>query len=303
MIFRIDPKLPIVWRDPNTIQFGSLEPVLKLGGIDVARERIITALKVGASRSALEMIASSSKLPVQQLDALLEELSSVFEKPQKPYAIKRLGIVGSGSTVDRVIQLLSELGFMVLPLGSTVEEAECVLENTEIDAAILCYCYLLEPGFLNFFCRRDLAHFPIAFFDTWAQIGPLVNPGSSPCLSCLEQNRSLVDSKWAAISSQLLGSRSTIDSGFFSSEVATMAVQWLLDQLDSRRVANESIRLEPGTRSHSLVRHEFSGSCSCTGLTNISRLSSNFREIERAFPRWTTDQSWRTTTELVATSP
>jgi bacteriocin biosynthesis cyclodehydratase domain-containing protein len=51
----------------------------------------------------------------------------------------------------------------------------------------------------------DTPHLPVLVRETTALIGPLVVPGSTPCLRCLELARSDRDPGWPALTAQLLG--------------------------------------------------------------------------------------------------
>jgi len=52
---------------------------------------------------------------------------------------------------------------------------------------------------------RDRAHLPVLMRDNVAVIGPLVIPGTSPCLRCLELARADRDPVWPVVAAQLIG--------------------------------------------------------------------------------------------------
>lgn len=52
---------------------------------------------------------------------------------------------------------------------------------------------------------RDVEHLPVVVRETTALIGPLVVPGRTPCLRCVELARSDRDPAWPSLTAQLLG--------------------------------------------------------------------------------------------------
>ena len=60
MVLRLDPRLPLLWRTPSSLQFGVDDPPVVLEAVSAAEERMIAALRVGVSRSGLEMISATA---------------------------------------------------------------------------------------------------------------------------------------------------------------------------------------------------------------------------------------------------
>ena len=50
---------------------------------------------------------------------------------------------------------------------------------------------------------RRLAHLAVCVRDGTVVVGPLVRPGSSPCLNCLDLHRQDLDPDWRAVAAQL----------------------------------------------------------------------------------------------------
>jgi bacteriocin biosynthesis cyclodehydratase domain-containing protein len=53
------------------------------------------------------------------------------------------------------------------------------------------------------YARRRLAHLAVSVRDGTVVVGPLVQPGSSPCLNCLDLHRADRDPDWHAVAAQL----------------------------------------------------------------------------------------------------
>lgn len=101
-----------------------------------------------------------------------------------------------------------------------------------IDCAVLIGQQVIEPRRYARWLNRDVAHLAIGFDNDGTSISPLVVPGISACLMCLEQQRVDQDAAWPVIASQLVHSkRSTNDSGS-TMFAAGLAIQKLLARID-----------------------------------------------------------------------
>ncbi len=80
MVIALDPRIPRVWRTPDTLQFGVEVPRLVLRRVSVPEERMIAALGDGVSLPGLRMIAKRSRADPATVDALLRKLSPVLER-------------------------------------------------------------------------------------------------------------------------------------------------------------------------------------------------------------------------------
>ena len=244
MVLKLDGRFACVWRDPFSLQIGIDPAQLVLREISTAEERMIAALGRGVSRSGLEMIASSSEASERDVSSLLRKLKVLLlpEAPEKPTG--RVSIVGSGQTVERIAAILALAGVSVSVSGSLVG----AVSDEPSDLAIVVGHYVLDPESYGFWLRRDLPHLPVVFGDDSVQIGPLVEPGNTPCLYCLEHYRRDADASWSAIASQLWGRRSSSETALVSAEVAARVTRIVVGRLESgrqipRSMAARSFRL------------------------------------------------------------
>jgi len=68
-----------------------------------------------------------------------------------------------------------------------------------------------QPASLTPLHAGGIAHLPVRLRDGVGVVGPLVLPGRSTCLSCIEQQRSARDQGWTAVSAQLAGTAGRAD--------------------------------------------------------------------------------------------
>lgn len=226
MVLRLDSRFAVVWRDPFSLQLGVDPQRVVLREVTGAEERMIAALAGGISRSGLAMIAASSGATDDDVTGLLKKLRPLLLPPERSTPTPRVSIVGAGDTVERIASSLALAGVQVA-VAPTVTGEEC-------DLGIAVGHYVLDPETYGFWLRRDLPHLPVVFGDDSVMMGPLVEPGRSPCLYCVEHFRRDADASWAAIASQLWGRHSSSETALVSAEVAARVSRLVLARLDRR---------------------------------------------------------------------
>jgi bacteriocin biosynthesis cyclodehydratase domain-containing protein len=82
------------------------------------------------------------------------------------------------------------------------------LETTHVRRSGATFVVLVgftAPASLTAFAygTRRLAHLAVSVRDATVVVGPLVRPGQSPCLNCLDLHRSDLDPDWQAVAAQL----------------------------------------------------------------------------------------------------
>ncbi|MWC00354.1 hypothetical protein GB864_17575, partial [Agromyces sp. MMS17-SY077] len=76
---RIDPRFPLVWRSPDELQLGSVPAAAVIGCADDAVQGLLSALRAGASRPALEGIAGALGAATGTVDRLLEDVRGALD--------------------------------------------------------------------------------------------------------------------------------------------------------------------------------------------------------------------------------
>lgn len=242
MVLKLDPRYPLVWRSPSSLQVGVASPRVVLHDVSVATERMIAALAVGVSDTGLAMIGRSAGADAAAIDTLIRQLEPALVHPNYRPA-RTVVVVGSGEAADRITAGLATAGVQVRTAPSA---ATARLETIDCDLAIIVAQYVVEPELHGVWLRRDTPHLPVVFSDTAVSIGPLVEPGSGPCLYCLERHRIDADAAWPAIATQLLGRRSTLDGSLLAGEVAGIACRRVLARLVGVRDDGVASTLEYG---------------------------------------------------------
>ncbi|MEO6942455.1 MAG: TOMM precursor leader peptide-binding protein [Terrimesophilobacter sp.] len=272
MALMLDPRLPLVWRSPDSLQLGVDSPRVVMTAVSTAHERMLTALAVGVTPSGLALIGSEGGLDADQIAAFHRAIQPALAVPAvAPHVI--VTITGDGPTADRLEWRLREAGLEPRRAQSPGNGASDTGAPDTTDLAVVLGHFVLDPDVRQHWLRRDIPHLPVIFGDTSVTIGPFIEPGDGPCLYCLELHRMDADPAWPALASQLLGRRSSAETPFFASETANVAARMVL----SRATASASpwatsitVDAETGERMpRPWSRHP---DCGCAGIPDISGL-------------------------------
>jgi hypothetical protein len=301
MVLTLNPRYPLVWRTPSSLQFGVANPVVILTEVSVATERMLTALAVGISEPGLVMIGRSAGADGAEISTLIADLAPALNTTNgktngstgsagntAPPTVLLVGTGLDGSTLmlDQLAAVLAAANVRVriAANASTVmahhdAATDTVLAGSgptgdgaiDCDLAIAISHYVLAPALRGVWLRRDIPHFNVNFSDTRVELGPVIEPGNGPCLYCIERHRTDDDDAWPAIISQLWGRRSALESPAIVGEVvavvARMAIRRLAEQPASPPFSTLEIDALTGERSD----REWSihPECGCTGLVAV----------------------------------
>jgi len=268
MVLRLDPRFPLLWRTPQSIQFGTDRPRVVLKAVSHAEELVIAALVAGVSRSGAEMIGRSAGLLDGACDALIRALDPALEHPAlehpapehpaPPQAPATAVVIGTGETAELVKRLLIESGMAVL-----ADEPD-----TSPEIAVIVAHYVIEPEVHGRWLRRDIPHLAVVFGDEVVRVGPIIRPGAGPCLYCLELHRTDSDPSWPAIASQLWHRRSGIESSLVAAEVAATVARLVLARRTVHRIEPlTTIEIDAGSGERMLREWGSHPECGCASLT------------------------------------
>lgn len=279
MILRLNPAIPLVWRDPHTIQAGVDRPLAMFPGMTAPLERVVLGLQAGVPEPVARLLGEEAGASAEAIDALLNALvpallplrntgSAAVDAPRSAL------VEGTGPTAERIGGLLAELGIRSYP---PAEEPAVV---------VLVAHYAMEPERHGRWLRRDVPHLPVVFSDTEVRVGPLVAPGDGPCLSCLEHHRIDADPAWPAIAIQLLRHLAATETEPVSREVAALAaalVDAFLRSGENPLVA-ASLVIDPATAVVSRREHLPHAGCGCRALPGIVTVLAGSAAADRRRP-------------------
>ena len=266
MVIRIDPRIPLVWRTPDTLQLGVDHPVV-VPGINPALETVVAALRCGIPLAAAELLGVDAGASPEQVSALLRVLGPTLIDTQASHgspvsAAAPVCVDGDGPTAYRLCGLLTDCGLDVRSRSETTATLGIV------SLAVLIGHYALIPGRHAFWLRRDIPHLPVIFSDTEVRIGPLVTPGCGPCLYCLELARTDTDATWPRIASQLQGKAAPTETARLSIDIAGRMAVYVQSFLDGEPslLLGHSLAVDGRSGALTLRAHRSHGSCGCQSL-------------------------------------
>ena len=100
------------------------------------------------------------------------------------------------------------------------------------DVCVLADAVVPDPSLLAALHRDRIAHMPVRLRDGTGVVGPLVLPGRSACLTCIELHRCGRDPGWPAVTAQLVGQPGRGDAAT-AAATAALGVAQVLAALDA----------------------------------------------------------------------
>jgi bacteriocin biosynthesis cyclodehydratase domain-containing protein len=234
-------------------------------------ERMLAALVVGVSDTGLAMIAGAA---ASERDALLAALRpALLSAPMVPLSAT-IAVHGTESLVTAIAAALAHSGIDVV----TGPDAAALAEQAPAFAIVAGH-YVLPPELHALWLRRDVPHLPVVVGDAAVIVGPVIEPGSGPCLLCLELHRRDLDPAWPAIATQLLGRHSRAESPALVMEGAAAACRAALERLSAGPGEASSLRIDAATGRRELRSWQPHPECGCRGIAHLMG-----REVSPALP-------------------
>ncbi|WP_420366657.1 TOMM precursor leader peptide-binding protein [Curtobacterium sp. L3-7] len=241
MGIRIDPTLEFVWRDPTTVQLGVDPPRAVVAVPTTAEERFLCTLRRETGRDALSGVAASVGCRPEVAARVLGAASpAVLDMLPEPLA--RVEVHGAADLAGIVDDFLTGDGVTVVrtvaPRGGPV-----VLPDPEPSMAVVVAEHVVDPALRSAWTRRGTPHVPVVVGDGRIRIGPLVVPGTGPCLQCIEYAHVDDDPAWPAIAAQVWGRPAAPLSPYRAGAVAAAVTRMVLEHLPGTTVRPDDEQL------------------------------------------------------------
>ncbi len=248
MFVQIDPTIPVVWRSHNSAQAG-IDPVrVRFDDVDDVTARGISDLVKGTStqRLAALMGAERSARLREHVDPILGS------RPGVP--LPRVAVIGRSDSA-RVLAELCAPAFA----ATTRAEFSSDIDPITIDTVILVSDFVVSPMDVQPWLGGDIDHLTVVFTESSAIVGPLVRPGRSACVTCVELERLDADPAWSAIAPQVW-SRSAHPSRALVAHAASEVLAVLTAG------SGYSTRVDGDTFSRVMHPHVIHPRCGCQSL-------------------------------------
>lgn len=179
----------------------------------VAPERV-SALLATLREHALTVEAPAHRFDVAGLPAPVraslgpdaEALTCAYGRDDDGYAVlgrrSRQGVLvdGCGGLPAALSQVLRQAGVGRVTSG---RYAAAATPSPAPDLVVLAGMDALDPSRAAGLMRAGTPHLPLVLHGPGAEVGPLVRPGTAPCLRCLDLTRADLDPAWPAVLAQL----------------------------------------------------------------------------------------------------
>lgn len=253
MFIRIDPSIPVVWRDSETVQFGLDPERARLGPLDLVGARGVAELVRGTSLARLASIVGGEHAARD----LIDSCGAVFHRVPRP-TLPRLAVVGVAPATDTVARTW---------VGSTrstvVAGSSCDLSATDVDFVVLVSHYVVSPIDVQPWLGRDIAHCAIVFGESSVRVGPVVIPGETACIRCVELAHIDADPAWSAVAPQLWRRTASADS-------VELAIHAAAESLGMYPMGGGySVRIDSLTLARAVSPHELHPACGCRTIPDF----------------------------------
>jgi len=259
-MLHLDPAHPPLWRSPDCLQFGP-DKVAVLEHPDRWQERMIQELERGLPDSALDPVATALGGTVERAHELVSALAPALEPPHgaaaPPVAVRAIGPT-SVPAAHAIADGLREAGLEIL--GEPAADA----------VAVLVAGHVIDPAAVRPLMQTDAPHLPIVLHGRRITVGPLVRPGLTACLLCLEADRCEADPAWPALAGQLLGLPSPALVPGMAVEAGLVAAR-LISDVSGRGDATWSVTLDAQSMRRRWRTHRPHAECGCRSPAGSGR--------------------------------
>lgn len=241
MVLKLDPRLPILWRTPSSVQVGT-EGVAVLDEVSDGDARLLAALAAGVSETGFDMLARTAGVEAARSAELLTLLSPAFERVAAALPV-RAAVLGDSGLARAIAGLLAASG--------------ALCDVAEAGLVVLVGGAVLVPADHTRWLNRDVPHVPVLATETAVTLGPFVEPGDGPCLYCVHLARADDDPAWPALATQLLGRAPGELEPLVRAEAAAFVSRRVVARLEGTRSSGRSWRLDAagGVSAREWARH------------------------------------------------
>lgn len=200
---RLRPGARPVRRAPGEVQFG-LSPALGivLAGLTDAEAKLLLSLAGDAGTCRQDTLAERFGVPPARVTELLAALAEhdLLASPSTPRlaasGAARIAVPGEGVIIDQ------------LRAGCRAVEPDWLVTDLStpqggVDLVVLSAVDALAPDVGRPWQEAGVAQLPVVIREHEAALGPLIVPGRSACLRCLDLHRRDRDHAWPTILTQI----------------------------------------------------------------------------------------------------
>lgn len=143
-----------------------------------------------------------------------------------------------------------------------------VSRDGPVDLVVLVEQHVADPTRHRPLMTDGTPHLSVVVREASVLVGPLVEPGRTPCLRCLDLHRTDLDPHWPAVAAQLAVQRPGPEDTVLAAVGASLAAAQVVAFLDGRTsaVAGAAIEVRLPEALPRLVSWDLHPECGCAGL-------------------------------------
>ncbi len=256
-MIRLDSAAPPLWRTDGSVQFGAPAAAVSpfVGSwVDI----VVAALVEGTSAPAVRGLARVHGAGDGDADALLAAVAPALVKRSRHPPIALQVDDDLPPRAARAVLAALPARSRVVPWAGAASER--VAPSTRV---VLLGAHRIDPRRAAAFVADDVTHLPLVIDGSTATIGPVVMPGRTACLACLDAHRRRDDPEWATVAAQLVGRpRPDVDAALAAE--AGRAARFLLGGPIGSTTRSLRLRVDSFRRAWTL--HQPSEDCHCRSL-------------------------------------
>lgn len=220
-VYALDPTMPVLLRPDGTVQIG-WDPrravlVRPPAGMSAgALAGVLRAMSAPMTRAELHRLAGVSGFD-DVLDGLLAAGVVRQIPPARAGRCMSIRVHGVGPLSDLLADGLRCSGARISRAG----HGGAAVAVAGVDLVVLADSLAPDPRLVRDLQACGVAHLPVLMRDGAGLVGPLVIPGRSACLCCVDLHRTQRDPAWPALAAQL---RDVVGSGDRATVLATVAL-------------------------------------------------------------------------------
>lgn len=270
-MLRIDPAHPPLWRDADCLQFG-VDDAARLDAPEPWEEALVAMLMKGAPPSGVRAFLREHDVDPDRADAFFAELQPVLrDDPPRPRIVLQTDAAFSPTLTNAMSAAMERAGAVV----SVRPWANETIARDAADAArhsatvLAIAAHRLDPRRAGALLREDARHLPLVFDGAGAIVGPLVEPGVTGCLACVDAHASDRDGAWPLVAAQLLGRRAPELDQDLLVEAVRVAVRMVSARGEG--ATRPSVRLRADSLERRWRQHPPHEECRCRSLGESGR--------------------------------
>ncbi len=190
-----------MWRNHTEVQIG-VDPARIVLTIDTReRAHALSALIRGDTTDHIAELWGRD-----DFDRIAQALTTAISPPSTA-ATRTIIVEGPTASAHALAATLRSAGHHVAMASHTDQDFV-----GQPGLAILTSSFTVSPLDYQRWMAADVPHLPVIFGEQSITVGPVIIPGVTACVSCIERHRSDADEAWTAIGPQIWGRSSPVDT-------------------------------------------------------------------------------------------